>query len=96
MKKLLIILSIGLVSCFEPNIGYPVSHDIPTDTTKKDTIQHPTNIEVEFSDIPLTVVVVDSCEYLYGPWGNATVFTHKGNCKNLVHKKIQRYTDWKN
>lgn len=27
-------------------------------------------------------VIVDSCEYLYGPWGNATVLTHKGNCKN--------------
>lgn len=30
----------------------------------------------------VNVVVVDSCEYLYGPWGNATVLTHKGNCKN--------------
>lgn len=30
----------------------------------------------------LEVVVIDSCEYLYGPWGNATVLTHKGNCKN--------------
>lgn len=33
----------------------------------------------------LEIVVVDSCEYLYGPWGNATVLTHKGNCKN--HKR---------
>lgn len=31
------------------------------------------------------VVLIDGCEYLYGPWGNATVLTHKGNCKN--HKK---------
>ena len=28
------------------------------------------------------IVIIDSCEYLYGPWGNATVLTHKGNCKN--------------
>jgi DNA/RNA endonuclease YhcR with UshA esterase domain len=34
----------------------------------------------------LEIVVVDSCEYLYGPWGNATVLTHKGNCKNPIHK----------
>ena len=32
--------------------------------------------------IALKLVVIDSCEYLYGPWGNATVLTHKGNCKN--------------
>jgi len=31
------------------------------------------------------VVTIDSCEYLYGPWGNATVLTHKGNCKNSYH-----------
>jgi len=30
---------------------------------------------------PLTIVEVDSCEYLLGEWGNATVLTHKGNCK---------------
>jgi hypothetical protein len=32
--------------------------------------------------VPLKLVVIDSCEYLYGPWGNATVLTHKGNCSN--------------
>jgi hypothetical protein len=32
------------------------------------------------------IVVIDSCEYLYGPWGNATVLTHKGNCSNPIHK----------
>jgi hypothetical protein len=32
------------------------------------------------------IVVIDSCEYLYGPWGNATILTHKGNCKNPIHK----------
>ncbi len=29
----------------------------------------------------LIIKEVDSCEYLYGEWGNATVLTHKGNCK---------------
>lgn len=29
---------------------------------------------------PLTIVEVDSCEYLLGEWGSATVLTHKGNC----------------
>ena len=35
---------------------------------------------------PLIIVVIDSCEYLYGEWGNATVLTHKGNCSNPIHK----------
>lgn len=35
---------------------------------------------------PLTIVVIDNCEYLYGEWGNATVLTHKGNCNNPIHK----------
>jgi hypothetical protein len=30
----------------------------------------------------LKEVIIDSCQYLYGDWGQATVLTHKGNCKN--------------
>ena len=44
-----------------------------------------TTYEVLDASRHVDVVVIDSCEYLYGPWGNATVLTHKGNCKN--HKK---------
>lgn len=36
----------------------------------------------------LELVTIDSCQYLYGPWGNATVLTHKGNCNNRIHKQI--------
>jgi hypothetical protein len=35
----------------------------------------------------IEIVTIESCEYLYGPWGNATVLTHKGNCKNPIHNK---------
>ena len=35
---------------------------------------------------PLTLVEVDSCEYLLGEWGNATVLTHKGNCKFCLER----------
>jgi hypothetical protein len=41
---------------------------------------------VVWDEHKLYIAVVDSCEYLYGPWGNATVLTHKGNCKNPIHK----------
>jgi hypothetical protein len=35
----------------------------------------------------LTLITVDSCEYFLGEWGNATVLTHKGNCKHCKQKK---------
>ena len=34
----------------------------------------------------LKIIIVDDCEYLYGPWGHGSVLTHKGNCKNPIHK----------
>jgi len=35
---------------------------------------------------PLKIVVIDSCQYLLGDYGSATVLTHKGNCNNPIHK----------
>lgn len=86
MKKLIIILSLGLTSCFhfEPNVGYP--GNTSTDSTVVDSLKIPRRIPVEFSSISLNVVIIDGCEYLYGPWGNATVLCHKGNCKNHIYK----------
>lgn len=81
---LLGLLILSFVSCVEPRIGYPQTQ--VSDSTKVDTLNQPEHIDVEFSVIPLTVVVIDSCEYLYGPWGNASVLTHKGNCKNHTYK----------
>lgn len=39
---------------------------------------------------PLDIIIIDSCECLYGDWERATVLTHKGNCKNPIHKMEQR------
>ncbi len=50
-------------------------------------VEHkPTDYQVREMGEPLRIVVIDSCEYLYGPWANATVLTHKGNCSNPIHK----------
>lgn len=43
-----------------------------------------THFKINGSD--LQILKIDSCEYLYGPWGNATVLTHKGDCSNPIHK----------
>ena len=41
---------------------------------------------IRYGQNPLDEIVIDSCQYLYGDWGNATVLTHKGNCNNPIHK----------
>ncbi len=45
----------------------------------------PTTYRVGDNEPPVQVVTIDNCQYLYGPWGNATVLTHKGNCNNEYH-----------
>jgi hypothetical protein len=62
----------GLVSCKSPEPNVPKT---------KTTYQIASDLAI------LEIVIIDSCEYLYGPWGNATVLTHKGNCKNPIHQK---------
>ena len=34
----------------------------------------------------MEILTIDSCEYLYGGWGNATVLTHKGNCVYCIDR----------
>jgi len=60
-------------------IGMVGCHDVNVEHKRTDYV-------VSESLNPLTIVVVDSCEYLYGEWGNATVLTHKGNCSSPIHK----------
>lgn len=45
-----------------------------------------TNYVISEDRGPLTILIVDGCQYIYGDWGNATVLTHKGNCNNPIHK----------
>lgn len=49
--------------------------------TEPNTKQTSTDLVVSYGNAPLKIVEVDGCEYLFGEWGNATVLTHKGNCK---------------
>lgn len=37
----------------------------------------------------IKIVEIDSCEYLWGDWGNATVLTHKGNCKYCAKRSLK-------
>jgi hypothetical protein len=44
-----------------------------------------TDLVVFYGASSIEVITIDSCQYLLGDWGSATVLTHKGNCKN--HKQ---------
>jgi len=51
--------------------------------TNKDSPKYTEHqINCSYGHRTVEVITIDSCEYIYGPWGNATVLTHKGNCKN--------------
>ncbi len=69
MKKLILIFAVlALYSC----VNLPEANVV-----KKSTGEI---VDYEYS--PIEIVTIDSCEYIYGAWGYATVLTHKGNCKN--------------
>lgn len=76
MKTLKAIISILAIAIALILTGCEESHVARNVDTKQ------TNYIVRPGHRPLEVVVIDGCEYLYGPWGNATVLTHKGNCPN--------------
>jgi len=48
-----------------------------------------TDIQVGSYSSKIKVVEIDSCEYLWGDWGNATVLTHKGNCKYCAKRSLK-------
>jgi hypothetical protein len=84
----ILVLTLSLVGCTNTH-----PHPHPNVETK------PTEHRLEGylgATNPLVEVKIDGCEYLYGPWGNATVLTHKGNCNNPIHSKGGRYTEWNN
>jgi hypothetical protein len=54
--------------------------------TEVNTDRKNTEFVVKGGNSPLIIVEVDSCEYLLGEWGNATVLTHKGNCKFCLQR----------
>jgi hypothetical protein len=70
MNKILILLLATMCSCEQEK--------------QKSKETYPFSYHVGFGDLKL--VNIDSCEYLYGEWGNATVLTHKGNCKYCTQR----------
>ena len=40
-----------------------------------------TKYVIKDGESSLEILTIDGCQYLYGHQGDATVLTHKGNCK---------------
>jgi hypothetical protein len=54
---------------------------------------HNSNVKTEVTQTyvgdfiePIQIVEIDSCQYIFGDWGQSTILTHKGNCNNPIHK----------
>ena len=73
MKKVLLAtLLIGMVSSCEEA------------TTTAQSTQH--SVKIGVSATKLKVVEIEGCEYFMGDYDRSAMFTHKGNCKNPIHK----------
>ena len=42
---------------------------------------------ISYGRSALKLIEIDSCQYLIGEWGKATVLTHKGNCSHCFSTK---------
>lgn len=51
---------------------------------KSDSVKIPTNLYIE--NFPITIYVIDSCEYLGYIRNNGNFLTHKGNCSFCIER----------
>jgi hypothetical protein len=83
MKYVIMILSVLILS----------SCDFTDDKKEPNTVSKPVEIkELENSDTTpyhryYQIYTLDGCEYIVVGIGSNTWGTHKGNCKNPIHKK---------
>ena len=71
IKKLLALAAIGMMAGCEE----------PTTKSTQHTVKIAGNVK------ELKVVEIEGCEYFLGTFDRSAMFTHKGNCKNLIHKR---------
>lgn len=74
MKKLLIVLIIGMMSS----------------CTEQTLVGTKTNIVLTAGDSQLEIVTIENCEYFKMRTDGFHIITHKGNCKNPIHPEHKR------
>ena len=77
---------LGLYSCVDGPKGpkAPESKILKLDSTSR------------YQDQNYKVYTLEGCEYIKVGFGRDAWGSHKGNCKNPIHQKVSRYTEWKN
>lgn len=84
MKKIALDMLRYLIVMLVTSSMFYQCYDSPESNAKPKTIEFIGN---DLHD-ELQVMEIDSCEYLVGWWGNATVMTHKGNCKYCLKRYL--------
>ena len=74
IKKLLALAAIGMMAgCAQP-------------TVKAKTTKYTISKQYGEASKPLKIAVIEGCEYFVCSNSRGDVLTHKGNCKNPIHK----------
>jgi hypothetical protein len=79
MKKLILFtLAVGMIAgCTEP-------------TVKSKTTNYTVPMVGGEASAPLKTCMIEGCEYFTCEVRGGVVVSHKGNCKNLIHKKDEQ------
>lgn len=79
MKKIILFtLAVGMIAgCTEP-------------TVKSKTTNYTVPMVGGEASRPLKICVIEGCEYFTCEVRGGVVVSHKGNCKNLIHKKDEQ------
>lgn len=79
MKKIILFtLAVGMIAgCTEP-------------TVKSKTTSYTVPMVGGEASAPLKTCVIEGCEYFTCEVRGGVVVSHKGNCKNLIHKRNEQ------
>jgi hypothetical protein len=77
MKKIILLaLLVGTLSSCETNTK-----------TEKEIMIEGQNSAANFFKPRMVTIEIEGCQSLFTTYGHAVILTHKGNCKNPIHRK---------
>lgn len=80
MNKLIIILMAGMIACTPPRSG---NTDTPEITGNRLVLDSTSG----YHNRVYRVFTLDSCEYVVVGYGNMQWGSHKGDCRNPIHRQ---------
>jgi hypothetical protein len=80
----LIVIILAALVIFMVTSCKPENYKEPNSTNLN---RYELNSTSEYSDRIYSTYTLEGCEYIVVGYGNSTWGSHKGNCKNLIHKE---------